>query len=133
MPVCFVGIGSNIGNRRLYIQKALRQIRALRQTKILTMSSIIETLPQGGPPGQGKFLNGVAKVETSIPPEKLLTAFKKIERKLGRIRSVRWGSRVIDLDILFYGDRIIKTKTLTVPHPRIFEREFVMKPLREVV
>lgn len=133
MVVCYVGIGSNIGNRRVTIHKALQQMNALRQTKIIKMSKIIETLPQGGPVGQRKYCNGVAKIETSIPPFQLLQAFKKIEKSLGRLPGVRWGPRTIDLDILFYGDRIIQTNTLTVPHPRILERDFVLAPLSEVI
>ncbi|HNX80665.1 MAG TPA: 2-amino-4-hydroxy-6-hydroxymethyldihydropteridine diphosphokinase [Candidatus Omnitrophota bacterium] len=133
MTVCFLGIGSNLGNRRAYIQKALHYMKALKKTKIIRMSSIIETLPQGGPRGQGKFLNAVVKIETSIPPVKLLHALKKIEKMLGRVTKVRWGARVIDLDILFYGDRIIRTPLLTIPHPRMFKRDFVMTPLCEVI
>ncbi len=133
MVVVFVGIGSNMGNRRINVRKALRLIGALKGTRILAVSRFIETLPQGGPRGQRKFLNGVVKIKTAIPPVTLLTEFKKIEKRIGRTPSVRWGPRVIDLDMLFYGGRRIRTKTLTVPHPRILERDFVITPLREVV
>ena len=108
-------------------------MKALKKIKIIRMSSIIETLPQGGPRGQGKFLNAVVKIETSIPPVQLLHTLKKIEKMLGRVTKVRWGARVIDLDILFYGDRIIRTPLLTIPHPRMFKRDFVMTPLCEVI
>ncbi len=128
-----MGIGSNMGNRRMNVRKALRLIGALKETRILAVSRFIETLPQGGPRGQRKFLNGVVKIKTAIPPVTLLAEFKKIEKKIGRTPSVRWGPRVIDLDMLFYGGRRIKTRTLTVPHPRILERDFVITPLREVV
>ncbi|MDD5156026.1 MAG: 2-amino-4-hydroxy-6-hydroxymethyldihydropteridine diphosphokinase [Candidatus Omnitrophica bacterium] len=132
MAVCYLGIGSNLGNRRQNILKALQKIKALKDTQIIKVSSIIQTLPQGGPDKQGKFLNAALKINTKIPPLKLLRELKKIEKELGRVESVRWGPRTIDLDILFYGDKIINRKDLVIPHPRIFERDFVMKPLSEI-
>ena len=132
MVICFLGIGSNLGDRRENIRKALKEISALKNTKIIKVSKIIETEPVGGP-AQGRFLNAAIKLETDILPITLLKELKKIERKLGRTRQVRNGPRTIDLDILFYADKIIKRKELTIPHPRIFEREFVLKPLSEIV
>ena len=132
MLICFLGIGSNLGDRRENIRKALKEISALKNTKIIKVSKIIETEPVGGP-AQGRFLNAAIKLETDILPITLLKELKKIERKLGRTRQVRNGPRTIDLDILFYADKIIKRKELTIPHPRIFEREFVLKPLSEIV
>jgi 2-amino-4-hydroxy-6-hydroxymethyldihydropteridine diphosphokinase len=84
-------------------------------------------------PLQGKFLNAAIKIKTSLTPFLLLKALKKIERDLGRRPTIRFGPRLIDLDILFYANRIIKTMNLVVPHPRLFEREFVLKPLREII
>jgi dihydroneopterin aldolase/2-amino-4-hydroxy-6-hydroxymethyldihydropteridine diphosphokinase len=133
MAICYLGIGSNLGNRRKNIAKALQKIKALKDTKVIKISKIIQTRPQGGPENQGKFLNAALKLQTKIPPLKLLCALKKIEKDLGRTKTVRWGPRAIDLDILFYGDRIINHKDLIVPHPRIFEREFVIRPLSEVI
>ena len=133
MVICYLGVGSNLGNRRKNITRALQKIKALKDTKVLKVSKIIQTLPQGGPVNQGKFLNAALKIQTKIPALKLLGILKKIEKDLGRTKTVRWGPRTIDLDILFYGDRIINRKDLTIPHPRVFEREFVTRPLLEII
>lgn len=133
MLVCFIGIGSNLGKRRENIRLALKKIKALEGTLVIKLSKIRETDPVGGPKGQGKFLNAVLKIKTTIPEGQLLRKLKKIEKELGRKKTLRWGPRVIDLDILLYGDKIIKRKNLKIPHPRIFEREFVLKPLLEVI
>jgi len=133
MATCYLGIGSNRGKRRENIHVALNKIKALKDTRVLKSSKIIESAPQGGPKNQGKFLNAVLKIDTTLSPLVLLRQLKKIEKGLGRTQTVRWGSRPIDLDILFYGDKIIKRKDLTIPHPRILERAFVVKPLLEVL
>lgn len=134
MPVCYLGIGSNLGERRKNIKSALAAIKRLRETKIIKVSKIIETEPVGGPAGQGKFLNACLKIKTGLAPAMLLNKLKTIEAELGRPkRNIRYGPRTIDLDILFYGDKIIHREGLEIPHPRIFEREFVIKPLLEVI
>jgi len=133
MAVCYIGIGSNLGSRLKNIKLALEEIKHLKQTKIIKMSKIIETLPLGGPAKQAKFLNAVLEIETNLKPLVLLKNLKNIERKLGRTKTVRFGPRVIDLDILFYEDKVINRKELKVPHPRIFERDFVIKPLLELL
>ncbi|MCX5711368.1 MAG: 2-amino-4-hydroxy-6-hydroxymethyldihydropteridine diphosphokinase [Candidatus Omnitrophica bacterium] len=132
MQDCFVGLGSNLGNKRKNLLKALQKIKQLKETKIIKASKIIQSMPLGGPK-QPKFLNAVIKLRTELSPLSLLKKLKNIEAELGRKKTVRWGPRVIDLDILLYSDRIIETKELTVPHPRIFERDFVIKPLLEVL
>jgi 2-amino-4-hydroxy-6-hydroxymethyldihydropteridine diphosphokinase len=132
MVVCYLGAGSNLGNRRKNIQKALDYLAKTRGIKVERSSRIYETEPMDGPL-QGKFLNAAIKIKTSLTPFLLLKALKKIERDLGRRPTIRFGPRLIDLDILFYANRIIKTKNLVVPHPRLFEREFVLKPLREII
>jgi 2-amino-4-hydroxy-6-hydroxymethyldihydropteridine diphosphokinase len=99
----------------------------------LKKSRIIETSPVGGPPGQGKFLNAVLKIDTQLPALVLLGKLKKIEEKMGRKRTVRFGPRIIDLDILLYSDKVMRSKNLIIPHPRMFARDFVIKPLREVL
>ena len=132
MVTCYLGIGSNLGNRRTNIKKALEYLNKIRGVKVEKVSRLYETKAQGGPP-QGKFLNGAVKINTSLSPTTLLKKLKKIEKDLGRTNTVRFGPRTIDLDILFYGTRIIKSRTLEIPHPRMFEREFVLKPLREVI
>ena len=133
MAICYLGVGSNLGSRRANIKSAIRKINSLKGTKVIKVSKIIETKAVGGPRGQAKFLNAALKMETNIAPLALLKELKKIELDLGRIKTVRNGPRIIDLDILFYANRIIETKGLKVPHPKVFEREFVIKPLLEVI
>ena len=132
MVVCYLGIGSNLGNRRKNIKKALDYLAKTKGIKIEKTSRIYETEPVGGP-AQRKFLNAAIKIKTSLTPQLFLKIIKKIEKDLGRRKTVRFGPREIDLDILLYGNKIIKRRDLTIPHPRMFEREFVLKPLREIV
>lgn len=128
---CFIGLGSNIGNREGYIVKAIGLLRKHSQISIEKKSCLIETEPQGGPP-QDKFLNGVLKIKTSLTPQELLNFLQDIEKELGRIRSIRNGPRQIDLDILLYADKEVKDENLHIPHPRMCERSFVIKPLLEI-
>ena len=128
----FIGLGANLGNRKQNIERALLEIAALNCTKVIKVSSLIETLPVGGPTNQGKYLNGVVEIETGLKPEELLEALQLIEIKLKRVRKIPNGPRTIDLDILLYGKKKIKTKKLQIPHPRMSERYFVMKPLLEI-
>jgi len=129
MQTCFLGIGSNLGDRRKNIRLALEKISRLKNTKLIRLSKIIETEPLVGPSGQGKFLNAVVKINTNLTSLKLLKQLQKIENELGRRRTVRWGPRTIDLDILLFGDKVIERKDLKIPHPRLMERDFVLKPL----
>ncbi|MBN1404948.1 MAG: 2-amino-4-hydroxy-6-hydroxymethyldihydropteridine diphosphokinase [Candidatus Omnitrophica bacterium] len=131
MVLVYLGIGSNIGNRRGYIKQAINKLRQTDGIKVLKVSSLIETEPIGGPK-QGKFLNGAIKIQTSLPPYRLLRELKKIEKELGRLKAIRNAPRIIDLDILLYGDRKINLKTLKIPHPRMYKRAFVVKPLKEI-
>lgn len=131
MVVCYIGLGSNLGHRRKNIESAIVRINQIKNTRVIKRSSIIETLPVGGPK-QGKFLNAAVKINTSLPPRELLTNLKDIELELGRVPTVRNGPRSIDLDILIYGNRKINTRVLTVPHPRMRGREFVLLPLEEI-
>jgi len=133
MVICYLGIGSNLGNRRKNIEIAVKKINSLKNTKVIKLSGIIETKAVGGPSRQPKFLNAALKIKTNLTPVALLKHLKKIEQDLGRVKSVRWGPRIIDLDILLYGDRIVNNNNLQIPHPRIFEREFVIKPLLEII
>lgn len=133
MVTCYLGIGSNLGDRRINIKSAVKKISELKETKLIKLSKAIETNPIGGPVGQPKFLNAVLKIRTNLQPLILLKKLKQIEKSLGRKKTVRWGPRAIDLDILFWGDKIINSMKLQVPHPRIFEREFVLRPLLEVI
>lgn len=133
MEICYLGVGSNLGNRRKNINLAINKIKSLKDTRVIKTSKIIETKPVGGPRGNPKFLNAASKIKTNLKPLELLKKLKNIEKEMGRKKTVRFGPRSIDLDILFYGGQIINTKALKVPHPRIFEREFVIKPLLEVI
>jgi 2-amino-4-hydroxy-6-hydroxymethyldihydropteridine diphosphokinase len=129
----YLGIGSNLGNRRENIKEAVKQVILLNKTKVLKLSRLIQTHPVGGPEGQRIFLNAALKIETSLAPLTLLRKLKNIEKSLGRIKGVRNGPRPIDLDILLYSDLIIKNKILTVPHPKMFVRDFVVRPLAEIL
>ena len=132
MAIAFIGLGSNIGDREAHLASALEEIRRLPGTQLMKSSAWIETEPIGGPP-QGKFLNGAAAIETGLPPETLLHYLQKIEQKLGRpLKRIPWGPRVIDLDLLTYKDLLLKTPELTLPHPRMQERPFVLIPLAEI-
>ncbi len=133
MNICYIGIGSNLGDKRRNIASAIKRIKALKNTRIIKVSKFIKTNPVGGPPAQDKFLNGALKIETGLLPLKLLAEIKQIEREIGRTKSVRNGPRIIDLDILLYANKIINTKKLVIPHPRMFGRDFVIKPLSEIL
>jgi 2-amino-4-hydroxy-6-hydroxymethyldihydropteridine diphosphokinase len=122
-----------LGDRQKNIRLAVKKINALKGARVIKLSKIIETEPVGGPRGQNKFLNAALKISTNLSPLLLLKNLKRIEKKLGRVKTVRYGPRIIDLDILFYGNRIVNRKDLKIPHPRLFEREFVIKPLLEII
>ena len=128
----YLGLGSNMGDRRRNLEAALDALRAHPQITVSAVSSFLETDPVGGPPAQGRFLNAAAKIETDLSPEALLEELKRVERALGRKPGPRWGPREIDLDILLYGDTILETEALTIPHPRMRERRFVLEPLAEI-
>lgn len=130
MPTAYIGIGSNLGNREDNCERAIKLLieKGITVTK---RSSMIETEPWGVK-DQPKFINMAIEIETSLPPDKLLSALKKIEAEMGRKSSVRWGPREIDLDILIYDDIVMKTDDLEIPHPGVSSREFVLKPLAEI-
>ncbi len=130
MATIFLGLGSNIGDREGYIRRAIKKLEE-NSVAVQKTSSIIETDPVGGPQ-QGKFLNAVIKADTDLPPKDLLTLLKNIEKQLGRQKTVVNGPREIDLDILLYDEINMQTPQLTIPHPRMLERAFVMDPLREI-
>jgi len=133
MVTCYIGIGSNVGNRQGNIKTAIELIKALKDTQVLKVSGIIETFPVGGPKGQGKFLNGAIKIRTNLSALKLLSSLKNIEGSLGRKKTVRNGPRTIDLDILLYGNKFINSRKLNIPHRKMFERDFVLRPLLEII
>ncbi|MDO8488924.1 MAG: 2-amino-4-hydroxy-6-hydroxymethyldihydropteridine diphosphokinase, partial [Candidatus Omnitrophota bacterium] len=122
-----------LGCRMRNIKLAIKKIGALKDTRITKISRFFEFAPVGGPAGQSNYYNAALKIQTKFSPINLLKKLKEIESELGRTSGVRFGPRVIDLDVLLYGDKFIESKRLTVPHPRMFKRDFVIKPLKEVL
>lgn len=127
----YIGLGSNLGNREGYLKEALRLLNEHAQIDIEQHSNIYETDPVGNV-DQGAFLNMAAKLITSLGPEELLKAMMKVEAELGREREIRWGPRTIDLDMLLYEGTVLHSGTLIVPHPRMYERAFVLVPLSDI-
>ncbi len=127
----FLGLGSNLGDRQGWLRAALQRIAGLPDTRLVRVSSIYESTPVGLA-AQGRFLNLVAEVHTSLTPEGLLTQLQAIESALGRVRETRWGPRTVDIDILYWGTRVIETTRLRVPHPEAARRRFVLQPLSEI-
>lgn len=127
----YLGIGSNLGDRLSNIKKACILLAENKNIKIIQQSSIYETVPVGYK-DQPDFLNGVIEIQTSLPPRRLLKVLKNIEKKLGRTKSIKWGPRTIDLDILLYEDKVVKNGTLIIPHPEMYKREFILVPLAEI-
>jgi len=131
MVTCYIGVGSNIGDRRKFIDDSIAELKNVQGVSVMRISSIYETLPVGDMP-QAKYMNGVIEIETNISPKALLRELNRIEDALGRKRTVKNAPRTIDLDILYYGDEKIKDKDLIIPHPMIGEREFVLRGLKEL-
>jgi 2-amino-4-hydroxy-6-hydroxymethyldihydropteridine diphosphokinase len=132
MPFCLIGLGSNQGNRQHLLETAASRVIAQAQGRSVHLSSWHETTPIGGPADQPNYLNGALAFETSLPPEPLLALLQQIELDLGRKREVRWSQRTIDLDLLLYGDLVMDTPKLQLPHPRMAWRRFVLEPAAEV-
>jgi 2-amino-4-hydroxy-6-hydroxymethyldihydropteridine diphosphokinase len=130
MPIVYIGIGSNLGKREENCLRALQLISA-KAGSIKRQSSMHETQPWGME-DQPKFINMAAEVETGEEPQRLLEILKSIEREMGREQTFRWGPRTIDLDILFYDDLVMDTPDLRIPHPLMYQREFVLRPLSEI-
>jgi len=128
----YIAIGSNLGDRAANLHGALDALRACEDIDVVRCSSIDETAPVGGPAGQGMYLNAVAELDTTLEPRSLLRRLLEIEDRFGRVRSVVNGPRTLDLDLILYRSLRIDEPDLIVPHPRIWEREFVMRPLREL-
>jgi 2-amino-4-hydroxy-6-hydroxymethyldihydropteridine diphosphokinase len=129
----YVGLGSNLGEREVLLKAAIEQIAQLPETRLGRVSSLYDTAPVGEL-DQPNFLNAVAQVETALTARQLLWNLLLIERRLGRVRhaSSRYGPRTIDLDLLIYGDLVVDTEDLRVPHPELHRRAFVLVPLVEI-
>lgn len=130
----FIGFGSNVGDRIDFCDRAVTLLSLLPHSRPRGVSLLYETEPvnDGASPGDGWFLNGVVQLETDITPQSLISLLREIERSLGRDEDNRSGPRTIDLDILFYGERVIDEPGLIVPHPRLHQRRFVLMPLSEL-
>lgn len=132
MTVAYVGIGSNVGERRTFCRAAVQALTELSGIELTGVSSLYETSPLGGPP-QRSFVNLVVRVDTDLDPRGLLGACQMVERRLGREPSdIHWGPRVVDLDILLFGEEKVSDPDLEIPHPRIAQRRFVLVPLLEI-
>ncbi len=129
--IAYIGIGSNLGDKLDHCEKAISEILKTDHHKLLAKSSFYRTQPIGYT-SQDRFVNGVIKIETDLEAHELLRTLKTIESQLGRTETFRWGSRTIDLDILFFDDIQIRTEGLQIPHPRIQDRQFVLIPLAEI-
>ena len=129
MAEAYIALGSNLGNKEENIRRAINLVR--EKCNILDFSSIYETEPIGYKE-QDSFLNCVVKVETDLEPKELLDFVLSIEKRLGRVRTFKNAPRIIDLDILFYENKVINYNGLIIPHPRLHERAFVLEPIKEI-
>ncbi|MGZ8451526.1 MAG: 2-amino-4-hydroxy-6-hydroxymethyldihydropteridine diphosphokinase [Candidatus Binatia bacterium] len=127
----YIGIGSNVGNKRENFFEAVERVGKLPDTRVIKESSLYESEPLGD--SQEWYVNGAIEIETKFKPEALLEKFKNIERAMGRKKvKKRWGARIIDLDILLFDLAVVKKKSLRIPHPEMASRKFVLIPLSEI-
>jgi 2-amino-4-hydroxy-6-hydroxymethyldihydropteridine diphosphokinase len=133
MPItAYIALGANLGDRGANIESAIELLQQTPGVLVSKVSSLIENPAVGGPKNSPAFLNGAVEVQTALSPRELLERLLEIERTLGRERREKWGPRVIDLDLLLYGDQIVSESHLQVPHPLMHERRFVLEPLAEI-
>lgn len=130
MVQCAIALGSNLGNSLNILEKTIYILDQLPEITLLSHSHWYQTSPIGPP--QPDYLNGCAILETHLVPDQLLQILLNLEQQWGRVRQERWGPRTLDLDLLLYGDLILKTQTLQIPHPRMTQRGFVLVPLAEI-
>ncbi len=132
MTTVFIGIGSNVGDRVAFCRRAVRELEQVDGVAVEAVSSLYETTPVGGPP-QRSYVNAVVRIATDLGPTPVLAICKDIERRLGREPTeMRWGPRVVDLDILLYDEDKVSEPELEIPHPRLKERLFALLPLLEI-
>ena len=129
--VAYIALGSNVGNRELALSRARAAIAAIRDTRLIAASEVEETDPIG-PVAQGKFLNQMVAVSTTLPPRTLLAALHRIERAAGRVRAVKWGPRTLDLDIVMMEGKEYSDEALTIPHPELPNRDFWQRELAQL-
>ncbi len=132
--VAYIALGGNVGDRAEILRGALDRLRRHEGITLKRVSALMETEPVGGPAHQPNYLNGAVEIETTLEPAELLTALQEIEKTFGRDRPLeeRWGPRTCDLDLLLMDDIIMKSEELTIPHPRMHERKFVLEPLAQI-
>jgi 2-amino-4-hydroxy-6-hydroxymethyldihydropteridine diphosphokinase len=126
--VAYIALGSNLGQREVFLAEARRAIEALAATRVLGHTDAEETAPIG-PVAQGPFLNQMIAIETELSPQDLLAELKRIETDAGRVRNARWGPRTLDLDIVLFEKQSVREPGLTVPHPELSNREFWLREL----
>lgn len=126
----FIGLGSNLGDRRWYLEQAVAGLRAAQD--VTALSPLYETSPVGGPAGQDPYLNVVVELSTEASPRDLLMLCRRLEDAAGRVRTVRFGPRTLDADVLLVGDEQVAEEDLVVPHPRMWQRRFVLVPLADL-
>lgn len=127
-----IALGGNLGDRKAILDRAIAAMAGTEGIVVRRVSTYHETAPVGGPSGQGAFLNAAVAVETSLHPQALHAALRAIEAEAGRVRKVRWDARTLDLDLVLFGDTVLETPALMVPHPRMAVRRFVLAPAAEV-
>lgn len=131
MSTAYLGLGTNLGDRMEYLRKGVAGLHAAGGVRVVRLSSVYETEPVGVV-DQPRYLNLVAEVHTKLDPHGLLKACQAVEAENGRVRSIRWGPRTLDIDLLLYDDLEMETPDLVIPHPRMVERVFVLRPLVEI-
>ena len=135
MTIVYLGLGSNLENQtgtpRQHIMTAIQSLDEIQSTQVLAVSSLYMSKPVG-PQDQDDYINAVVQIETDLQPLALLDSLQAIENEHGRVRTLRWGARTLDLDILMYGERVIQNDRLTIPHPEMLNRSFVLVPLAEI-
>ena len=130
MPTAHIALGSNLGDREANMRRALDELGRSAGVQALRASTLHETEPVG--PAQPRYLNAAAEIETTLTPRELLAVCQEIEFALGRVKTVKWGPRTIDLDIVLYSEQIVREPDLEIPHPLMHERAFVLEPLAEI-
>jgi 2-amino-4-hydroxy-6-hydroxymethyldihydropteridine diphosphokinase len=132
MTTAYLGLGSNLGNRLAFLRGGRDTLTNQPGIELIRTSGVYETEAVGGPPDNPAFLNAVMQIQTSLEPDQLLAACLAAESEFGRTRPARWAPRTLDIDILFYADQIVCAEHLTIPHPRLQERPFVLAPLLDI-
>lgn len=128
----YIALGSNLGDRAANLVAAIEQMRRTDGVEVTKVATPLENPAVGGPAGSPPFLNSAAEIRTTLQPAALLVRLLEIERSLGRVRRQKWEARLIDLDLLLFGEQLIQQKSLVVPHPLMHERRFVLEPLNEI-